>query len=333
MKLSFLLRCGASVLLVVWVCPVMASNEKSHSPVPIILDTDIGSDIDDTWALLQAARSPELDLKLVLCGTGDTVYRARVAAKFLEAAGRAEVPIGLGPNSGGGKLFQEPWLDGYELEDYPGPVERDGVGALIELAHASPTPITLIAIGPLPNIVEALRRDPSIAPKLHFIGMFGAIDRGYNGRPPPEPEYNVYGDVSAFRTILAADWASFSITPLDTCGIVRLGGEPYQDLCKTDDAGVRALFENYAIWKELVDWENAKAYFPVRSSTLFDTVAIYMAYDGELLEFEDFRLSVDDAGLTFRDPVHGRPVRAAMRWKDLDAYYAHLAARLAGNVP
>ena len=48
--------------------------------IPVILDTDIGNDIDDTWALGQLLNSPELDLKLVLTSTGDTEYRARVAA-------------------------------------------------------------------------------------------------------------------------------------------------------------------------------------------------------------------------------------------------------------
>ena len=50
--------------------------------IPVILDTDIGNDIDDTWALGQLLNSPELDLKLVLTSTGDTEYRARVAATF-----------------------------------------------------------------------------------------------------------------------------------------------------------------------------------------------------------------------------------------------------------
>ena len=59
---------------------------------PVVFDTDIGTDIDDTWALAQLLRSPDLDLKLVLTDTGDTHYRAAVAAKFLEAAGRSDVP-------------------------------------------------------------------------------------------------------------------------------------------------------------------------------------------------------------------------------------------------
>ena len=43
--------------------------------IPVILDTDIGNDIDDTWALGQLLNSPELDLKLVLTSTGRKCIR------------------------------------------------------------------------------------------------------------------------------------------------------------------------------------------------------------------------------------------------------------------
>ena len=48
--------------------------------IPIILDTDIGGDIDDTWALALLLKSPEFDVKLIVSDTGDTVYRARIIA-------------------------------------------------------------------------------------------------------------------------------------------------------------------------------------------------------------------------------------------------------------
>ena len=84
--LTFLLPLGAA----------LAATSKGPGRLPVVLATDIGTDIDDTWALAMLLRSPELDLKLVLTETGDPRYRAAVAAKFLEAAGRSDVPIGLG---------------------------------------------------------------------------------------------------------------------------------------------------------------------------------------------------------------------------------------------
>ena len=65
-------------------------------PIPVILDTDIGNDIDDNWALGLLLKTPELAPKLVLSCTGDTEYRALVAAKFLDRAGRPEIPVAVG---------------------------------------------------------------------------------------------------------------------------------------------------------------------------------------------------------------------------------------------
>ena len=51
----------------------------------IILDTDIGSDIDDTWALALLLNSPELDLKLLTTATFDTRYRPPNCSKLPDA--------------------------------------------------------------------------------------------------------------------------------------------------------------------------------------------------------------------------------------------------------
>lgn len=299
-----------------------------REPRTVVLDTDIGTDVDDTWALAQLLRSPGLDLRMVLTDTADTVYRARLAAKFLEVAGRTDVAVGVGQRGAPSQEFQRPWVGDYTLADYPGTVHEDGIGALIELVHASPTPITIIAIGAVPNLAEALRRDPTIAPKVDFIGMHGSIDRGYGDAPSAEA--NVKSDVPAFRAVLAAPWRSIAITPLDTCGRVVLTGEHYQRLRQSEDPMLRALFENYTVWSGLVTWMQVD-FLETRSSTLFDTVAVYMAGDDPLLRYEVIPLTVTDDGFTRRDPEHGRPVRVALAWHDLEAYETHLARRLLGE--
>ena len=60
--------------------------------IPVLLDTDIGTDIDDSWSLDMLLNCPELDLKLVTCSTGDVVYRAKLAARFLELTQIAPIP-------------------------------------------------------------------------------------------------------------------------------------------------------------------------------------------------------------------------------------------------
>ena len=75
-----------------------ASNPKPAkvAGIPVIFDTDIGDDIDDTWALGFLLRSPELDVKLVVGDDGKSEYRAKLLAKFLETAGRTDIPVGIG---------------------------------------------------------------------------------------------------------------------------------------------------------------------------------------------------------------------------------------------
>ena len=302
------------------------AQDTADDPTPVILDTDIGSDIDDTWALAHLLRSPELDLQLVLTATGNTRYRGRVAAKFLETAGRTDVPVALGPSGDSVHEYQKPWVKEYRLDDYAGPVRTDGIAAFIEFVRESDGPITLIAIGPLPNVEAALDRAPDIASKIHFIGMQGSIDRGYGDGSDPVAEANVKGNVEAFRMALQADWRSFKITPLDTADPVVLSGEHYDRIRAADDPMLNALIENYRIWADRVTWTEVD-YFDERSSTLFDVVAVYMAYSHEHLAFETIPITITDDGFTRRD-ADGIPTRIAMDWTDLNAFYDHLTRRL-----
>jgi inosine-uridine nucleoside N-ribohydrolase len=314
-----------SMVVLSGMMPATAQNEADN-PTPVVLDTDIGSDIDDTWALAHLLRSPELDLQMVLTATGNTRYRGRVAAKFLETADRTDVPVALGPAQGSYHEYQKPWVEDYRLDNYSGPVREDGISAFIEFVRESDGPITLIAIGPLPNVKAALDRAPDIASKIHFIGMQGSIDRGYGEGSDPVAEANVKGDVEAFRTALQADWRSFKITPLDTADPVVLSGDHYDRIRAADDPMLNALIENYRTWSDLVTWTEVD-YFDERSSTLFDVVAVYMAYSHEHLDFETIPITVTDDGFT-RRAEDGTPTRIAMEWTDLDAFYDHLTQRL-----
>jgi len=154
--------------------------------IPTILDTDIGGDIDDTWALALMLRCPELDIRLVVADTGDTAYRAKIIAKMLEVAGRTDIPVGMGPSfDTHNHTPQKDWVKDYDLDAYPGEVYKDGVDAMIETIMTSPDPVTLVCIGPVPNIGEALRREPGIAKRARFVGMHGSVYKGYNGADKP----------------------------------------------------------------------------------------------------------------------------------------------------
>ena len=296
--------------------------------IPVILDTDIGSDIDDMWALAMLLRSPELDLKLVVTDSGDTVYRAKIAAKMLGLDGRADVPVGIGTYLGTHPHPQGFWVEDYDLASYPGVVHEDGVQAIIDIIMASPEPVTLIAIGPVPNISAALEREPRIVERARFVGMHGSLHLGYGGKQEMAAEYNVRAHPEACRKVFDARW-DVTITPLDTCGLVALQGEAYRAVYTCADPLIQALIENYQQWIGQVNW--VQGVDPQQQSTvLFDTVAVYLAFAEDLLVMEDLPVRVTDEGYTVIDN-QAKMIRCATAWQDRAAFERLLVERLTGG--
>ncbi|MBN2505077.1 MAG: nucleoside hydrolase [Verrucomicrobia bacterium] len=323
------LALGAACALGVLTLSLAAAEPAGAAKrIPVIYDSDIGDDIDDTWALGLLLKSPELDLKLVVTDYGKPAYRAKLFAKFLEAAGRADVPVGLGvsrdPNGTGP---QAAWVKDYDLARYPGKVHADGVQALIDAIMGSPEPVTLIAVGPLPSVAAALEREPRIAQRARFVGMHGSVRRGYGGSKDISAEWNVRADPRACQKVFAAAW-DMTLTPLDTCGLVHLDGDRYRRVRESDDPVARAIIENYRIWSTARD-PKAKA-AETRSSTLFDTVAVYLAFRRDLCRMERLSLRVDDQGFT-RLHQTGKTITVAAEWTHLDGFRDFLVERLAGK--
>ncbi len=291
------------------------------NPIPVILDTDIGGDIDDTWALGLLLRCPELKTKLVVTATADTFYRARLTAKFLDQFGRADVPLaaGIRQPSDGPRERQKNWIGDYQMSDYPQKIREDGVQALIDCVKASPEPVTLVAIGPLTNVAEAVRRAPEIAGRCRFVAMAGSIRRGHENEDHPIAEFNVVKDIAAAQVVFAAPWRESIITPLDSCGLVRLTGARYQAVTKSADPLAKLIIQNYRCWLGDKDEE--------RSSVLYDAVAVYLAFADEWLQMEELGLRVDDAGFTLVDPTAPK-FKVATGWRNLDAFNDFLVERL-----
>lgn len=305
--------------------PVLAQGRK---PVPVIFHTDIGGDVDDTFALLYLLRRPELDLKLVATDAGSAIYRARLTAKLLTLAGRTDVPIAGGGDRGDGKGAQVDWLEGFNLETYPRIPRWDAAQAMIDTVMASPEPVTILSVGPATQLAEALKREPRLAKKARFIGMFGSVRIGYKGVAPADAEYNVKIDPAALRTIFEADWISCSITPLDTCGLVTLDGADWRKLWGSRDPFAVACIENSKVWLPHAPWMAKGFDLKKQSSVQFDAVAVEMAFDESRLVMETLPLSVTDEGMTLIDPVKGRSVRVATQWKDLPGFKRQLVEGL-----
>lgn len=296
-------------------------------PQPVIFHTDIGYDVDDTWALLLLLRSPELDLKLVVTDVDNTVYRARVAAKLLHLGGRRDVVVATGPKAGDAPGPQSGWVGDFTLKDYGGPVHRDGAQAIVDTIMASKAQVTIISTGPATLAAAALALEPRIAGKARFVAMDGAVRVGYGGAAKVDAEYNVKTDPAALRAVFAAPW-SCTITPLDTCGTFVLDGADYQAILKSTDPFARTVIENSRLWLPNAPWMAKDYDLGLHSSTLFDAVAVIMAYDESDLVMETLPIYVRDDGMTVIDAVKGRPVRCATAWKDLAGMKHKLARRL-----
>lgn len=289
---------------------------------PVILDTDIGTDIDDTWALAMLLKCPELDVRLVVSATGNTEYRAAIAARMLEIAGRTDIPVGVGIQQTDALGPQARWIADYQLDAYPGELHGDGIKAIIDVLETSPVPVTVVSIGPLSNIAEVLRRAPHLAGKTHFVGMHGSIRRHHAGAEGALAEYNVTQDVKACQAVFQAPWLNISITPLDTCGQVRLRGENYAAITKSNDPLLKAVIENYRIW--------LKGKPDIESSILFDTVAIHLAYSTEFLDMKAMPLRVSDDGYTIQED-QGPLINVALDWTNLPGFEEYLVGRLLGD--
>ena len=314
------------------------SNIPEHEKIPVIFDTDICDDIDDTWALALLVQSPEFNIKLITTAVGNTPSKAKTVAKFLETVGRTDIPIGIGVKDRDGVHRQDAWAKDYKLSSYPGTVYQDGVQALVDTIMKSRGPIKIIATGPLPNIAAALEREPRIAEKAEFVGMHGSIRRGYGGNPKPSPEYNVVAYVKEAQKVFTAPW-KMTITPLDTCGIVQLQGGKYQKVLHKNSPLTRALIANYYAWyrqglvnqnKNLIGVElNKRVTEKLYSSStiLFDTVAIYLAMSTDLVKMEEMGIRVTDDGYTKIDD-NAKVIHCATEWKNLDAFENLLVERL-----
>ena len=260
--------------------------------------------------------------------SGDSWFRATLVSKLVTIAGRTDIPIGIGIPLDYSAPTHEAWLGDFQLSEYAGVVIEDGIGALCKTIHDSHEPVSLIGIGPLPNIAAALSRSPTITGNARFIGMHGSLRRGYLGAPKPMREYNVKQHALSARAVFQAPWEKI-ITPLDTCGIIALTGERFQQVKQSQNALTQAALENHFGWAEAVrDWPLLQQLdMRQQSSILYDAVAVYLAFSDAFLKMESLPIVVTSDGKTLIDPA-GKLVSCATEWRDQEAFLDLLVARL-----
>jgi inosine-uridine nucleoside N-ribohydrolase len=256
----------------------------------IILDTDIGDDIDDVFALALAMRSPEIEIVGITTAWGDTTLRARLVQRFLKENGAAEIPIAVGIATRSAATFsQARWAqDGARFEK-----QLDAVDFLLEQAQKNPGEITLVAIDPLTNVGAAIDRDPAAFLKFkRVVLMGGSIRKGYGdmGYAPdhgPQPEYNIYSDVAAAQKLFASGVPIFMM-PLDSTQLM-LDEVKRNILFSAGTAMTNSLAALYYQWVERNRTPTA---------TLFDVMAVAYVVQPELCPVTEFHITVDAQGFT-----------------------------------
>ena len=185
---------------------------------PVLLDTDLGSDVDDAVALALLLACPELRLVAVTTVAADVRGRAWAAARLLGLGGRSEVDVCAGARDALVRRERFVWRE-IETEGYPpGPDARlsDEPAAERIVRAARETPgLELVAIGPLTNLAHALALDPKLPQRiarLHVMG--GHIRRVAIGERVCEPgiDYNLCSDPEASTMVLGAGFATRLVT-------------------------------------------------------------------------------------------------------------------------
>ncbi len=277
----------------------MCSAQSSPAPAPpekalpekVIIDTDIGDDIDDAFAVALALRSPELEILGITTTFGDTETRAKLLDRFLAEAGRPDIPVAAGvPTPPKGAFTQRRYA---EAGRFTKPSHPDAVAFLLDQIRRNPSQITLIAIGPLMNVGAAIDKDPATFRKLkRVIMMGGSIKRGYGDLgfdppPPPQPEWNILNDIPSAQKLFAAGVPLF-VMPLDATQL-KLDEVKRAFLFSQGTPLTDALTLLYHQWGQ-------------QTPTLFDPMTIAFLVNPALCPVQPMHIRVDDKGFTRPDP-------------------------------
>ena len=261
------------------------------SPQKVIIDTDIGDDVDDAFALALAVSSPELQVLGVTTTFGETQTRAKIADRFLSEIGRADIPVFAGkPTDTKNPMSQRRYVEGeHLLKAFHG----DAVEFLLDEIRKYPGEITLIAIGPLMNVGAAIDRDAATFRKLKRVVLMGGSirrgygDLGYTEPVPPMPEWNILNDVASAQKLFTVGVPLF-VMPLDSTQL-KLDEVKRAFLFSRGTAVTDQLAVLYHLWGQ-------------ETPTLFDAMTVVFVLRPELCAVQAMHIRVDEKGYTREEP-------------------------------
>jgi purine nucleosidase len=276
------------------------SAVAAPKPVPVLFDTDIGTDIDDAYALALFVHRPDLELLGVTTVSSDAVARARLAAKILAIAGGkwAAVPVHAGLSTPVQYMKQVEWAANFRS---PSLHESGGIDFLRRTIESRPGEVTIIAVGELTNVAALLDSDPAIARKIRAIALMGgAVYRGYAPGSKPEPEWNIRSNAKAARRVFTSG-VPLLVAPLDSTADLKLTPEMRVRIFSSGTPLNDALGALDQIWRYTNHWKGDQP-------TLFDVLPIELVSSSTPFKLESLHLEITDDGLT--RPVSGKPANS-----------------------
>jgi inosine-uridine nucleoside N-ribohydrolase len=250
---------------------------------PVLFDTDIGTEIDDAFALALLLASPEVDLRGVTAVGKDTQTRALLLCRFLTMTGRRHTSVAAGadpqPPRPLGSQYQYYYHPDVLFNRTTRPQKESAVDFLYARLKADPGRVTLLATGPLTNVARLFTEKPDCKPWVRRV-----LWTGGSFRAPAAAETNVRADVPAARAVLASG-VPLVVVPADVIADLRLGDAELRRVFGPGTALTQQVQALYQLWDR-------------PSPPLADALTAALCVDDGLCTLEERHLEVDDDGVT-----------------------------------
>lgn len=278
-----------SRLLALFALGLAASPSLAADKIPVLIDTDIGSDIDDAFALALAVASPEIELVGVTTVGSAPDDRAWLVCRFLTQVGAKNVPVAIGDAPP--EKTEIDWQIQYRR--HPAaifnrtlkPVKEPAHALMAQLARQHDGKLVVVCLGPLTNVARFMKEHPEEVKKVsRFVVMGGSIAVGYDGKPKPEPEWNIKCDVPAAKVVFSSG-LPLTVIPLDATATVALEKPAREKLFSARTMLTWQVQNLYELWDK-------------ETPVLFDPVALTAVFAEKSLTLNEMRLEVADDGMT-----------------------------------
>ncbi len=285
----------------------------------ILLDTDIGSDIDDALALAYLLRHPGCDLMGITTVSGEAERRAQIASWLCSIANQPDVPVHTGAALP--LLAEQHQPHAPQAEALPDSTrvfkpDNSALAFLRDTIHRHPGEITLLAIGPLTNIALLFASYPEIPGMLRRFVLMGGCFRRASHRGGTA-EWNILCDPYAAAVVFDRCPVNTSLIGLDVTLQCALDAEEARTRLQQGDALSRAVLSLANIWFR--NTGTVTFHDPLAAAFLFEPALCRMESAQVLVELHH----TEAYGTTFEaDAAENRPHSIAVS-VDAEAFFEH----------